>query len=135
MRMLEGIKLAVVRRLSGGEKGTSILEALLAAAILGTISVVFIGAIDGGMSRADQVEARLTADSLIRSQIEELKGVAYDSGNSYDVTVTAPNGFSLTIDVVDISPVAVPNSLQEIVLTVLRSGRPVMAVETLKVDR
>ena len=125
----------MARRPVSGQHGSGLLEVLLATAIMGTIAVVFLSAIDGGMSRAAHVEGRLTADSLVRTQIEDLKSLPYDAANYYPVTVSPPAGFSVTVDVVDASPVDYPSTLQEILVTVLRDGRPILAVETIKVAR
>lgn len=107
----------------------------MATAIMGTIAFVFLTAIDGGLSAAGGVEGRLTADSLVRTQIEDIKSLPYDVGNYYPVSVSLPVGFGVTIDVVDASPPAYPDTLQEILVTVLRDGRRILAVETIKVAR
>ncbi len=133
--MTDGIRSLITRYRLPGQRGSGLLEVLAATAIMGTIAVVFLTAIDGSVAHAALVEERLTADSLVRTQIEDIKSLPYDPGNYYPITVSPPAGFSVTIDVVDASPVAYPGTLQEMLVTVFRDGRLVLAVETIKVDR
>jgi len=133
--MTEGIKSLIKRYRDSGQRGTGIIEALLATAITGTIAVVFLMAIDGGMSRADDIEDRLTADSLVSNQIEDIKSLPYNADDYYPVTASAPAGFSIGIDVIDASPETLPGTLQEILVTVYCDGLPIVSVETIKVDR
>ena len=133
--MTEVVRSLIAKYRGSGQRGTGLLEVLLATAITGTIAVVFMMAVDGGMSRAADIEERLTADSLVRTQIEDIRSLPYDAGNSYPVTVSPPPGFSVIIDVVDASPIEYPGTLQEILVRVLVDGTSVVAVETVKVDR
>ena len=117
------------------QRGSILLEALCAVLILGTIVVVFSGAMSTGLSGGDMIEEHLVARSLIRTQLEEIKNQPYNTINQYPVTVSAPSEYTVQIDVTDLSPPDYPDSLQKVAVTVSRVGKRIINVETLKANR
>jgi len=117
------------------QRGTILLESLLAVAILGTIAVVFLGAMCGCLFGADIIEEHFIAANLIRTQLEEIKSQPYNIEDQYTVTVSPPPEYTVLIDVTDLSPEEHPDSLQKTAVTVLRAGKHILTVETLKVNR
>ena len=117
------------------QRGNILLEALCAVLILGTVVVVFSGALTTGLSGGDMIEEHLVARSLVRTQMEEIKNQPYNTINQYPVTVQAPNEYSVQIHVTDLSPVDYPDSLQKVAVTVFRVGKEIINVETLKANR
>ena len=114
------------------QRGSGFLEVLFALVILGLIAVVFLGAISAGLSGADKVDAQLTADSLARTQLENIKSLPYADSNAYPISVSPPPGYALLMDITDISPESYPNTLQKVVIIIHRDSRHIFEVESYK---
>ena len=113
-----------------GEKGISLLETILALAILGIVSVTFLGA------TATTSTARVTADErasgkiLAESLLETIKKMDYAS--SYNITVPDEfAGYAANITVQNIKN----NNIQQVFVTIERRNREVLTLESYKVNR
>ena len=117
------------------QRGSSFIEILIATAILGTIGIVFVSAIGTGMLGANTVEEHSTAESLARTQIEYIKSLPYADDDFYPLVNSPSTEYTPQVEVTDVSPTEYPNTLQKILVTVLRNGQPVLSIESLKVKR
>jgi prepilin-type N-terminal cleavage/methylation domain-containing protein len=111
-----------------GEKGFTLLETILALALLGIISASFLGA------TATTSTSRVTADEkasgkiLAESLMEGIKKDTY--APSYNVTIPSDfAGYTANITVDE------NNNIQDITISVLRRNHEVFSLESYKVNR
>ena len=122
------------------EKGFSLIEVLVAVALVGLISVALIVALATASKVLIIADERTTAESLARSQMEYIKIQPYDNVNdppvyellslpTYDIEVTAerldPEGDGSGDD----------DGLQKITVTVEHQDEETVTLEGYKVDR
>jgi len=112
------------------EKGTSLLEVLIALALLGIIGVLFMNtAMDSAHARV-QVDERTSARILAETVIDSVKKMDFSA--SY--TVTVPDDYpryTADLEVVYLDG----NALQKITVSIGRDGREILTLENYKVNR
>jgi len=122
------------------QSGVTLLETLVALAILGVISVAFLSGL-ATTSRAAAVADRLVAaESLARSQMESVKNAAcaYVPEATQYTPIQIPDdvsyaGFAAAIAA---APLESPDTgVQEITVTITHSGVDVYVLQGYKVDR
>lgn len=115
------------------ERGVSLVESLIAVAILGTALVVFLAGISTGSLATGQTDKLSTAHELARSQMEHTKDEPFAAAPYTYPSVTAPSGYSVTSTA---SAIGLGDaSVQLIAVQVDRDGAPVFTLEGFKVDR
>lgn len=74
------------------EKGISLIEVIIALALLGIIGLAFLGALSTASRAVITTDERATAESLARTEMEYVKSQPYSTDNpwSYDVPPGAP---------------------------------------------
>jgi prepilin-type N-terminal cleavage/methylation domain-containing protein len=117
------------------QRGVTLIELLVASAIFGAIGIIFINALGTGQTEAYRVERMSEAESVARSQIELIKSLPYNDENSYPLVTDTEDRYAAEIEVIDVSPVEYPNTIQKIIVTVSLNGNPLFSLETLKVKR
>jgi len=136
-------------RLLRGQRGFTLIEVLVAVAILAAIGVAFITSIDTGYRSARILDEKTQAEALIRSQLDDIRVSPYQDSGNYTVTVTLPPQYSMTINVEPPQQIGLDRipledlveepvtTIQEITVSVFRTGngsdRPVLSVGTYKV--
>lgn len=117
----------------GEEKGISLVEALVAIAILGIGITAFITALSTGSIAVGAQDEATIVQRLAQTQMESIKAAAYDSsGGSYS-PVTAPASYAISINVN--SSIYTNSDIQKVTVTVSREGNPVLTLEDYKVNR
>ena len=113
------------------ESGVSLIETVIALALLGIIGVAFLGALATTSSTRTIADEHASARILAESQMEEIKKQTY--AFSYDpVPIPAEYpGYSATIDVDNMRN----GNIQKITVTVRHHNRDVAELESYKGNR
>ncbi len=116
-------------------KGFSLIEVIIALALMGIIGIAFAGGLFTTSKAIIIDDERATAESLARSQIEYVKSSNYSVIGAYDKINIDPDEFPnydidlpLTVDQLE-------NGLQKITVTVTHHDEPVITLEGYKANR
>jgi prepilin-type N-terminal cleavage/methylation domain-containing protein len=92
-----------VVKLLKNEKGSTLIEVVIAIAVLGIIAAAFLPALSGASKAIITADERTTAESLARSQIEYVRSLSYSA--NYTAASIPPQyaGYSATISVASVS--------------------------------
>ncbi len=112
------------------EKGSSLIEVIVALALLGIISVLFLGGVVNSSNARVIADERASAKILAESVIDSIKKMSYDT--SYNVTV--PSEFSTYSADVAVESMANGN-IQKLVIVISHLDREVLTLEDYKVNR
>ena len=108
------------------------METMAAVALFGLISTTFLLAVSSSLMTSGRVQADYTAQNLARTQTEDIQNLVFADTYTYPVTVSTPQDYTVSIEVVDESPLEYPATLQRIVVTVSRDGRRELTLESYK---
>ena len=112
------------------EKGTSLLEVLVALALLGTISVLFLGSLANSSSARVSADTRVSAKILAESLIDDIKKQDFDP--SYDITIPPEYaGYSANLTVESLGS----GNIQKLTVVIPHLGNEVLTLDSYKVDR
>ena len=115
------------------ERGLSLVEALIAVAIVGSTAVTFVVALSTGSIAVRESDQEVVAQSLVRSQLEYTKGYPYDPDATTYPTVNATAGYAVSVNVT--STPDTDTDIQKITATISREGEDILTVEDYKVNR
>jgi prepilin-type N-terminal cleavage/methylation domain-containing protein len=131
MRKFKGLVKKTLRY--RGQRGMTLLETTVAMTILGVSAVVMIVAMSGGMLAVRENKEEVAAQEVARTQMEYIKGCAYNSGATTYPTVSVPAGYSISVGV---SSVPSTNSdIQKVTANISRDGMLIMTVTDYKLNR
>jgi prepilin-type N-terminal cleavage/methylation domain-containing protein len=135
-------------RLFREQIGLTLLEVIIAVAILAVIGVVFMQAMSVAYKNVGITDERQQAESLARSQIELIKSANYSDSGVYPITVALPPQYSMNITTTSPGQVSVTGNnytslntlvgynvttIQEITVYVYHGNRNVLSIACYKV--
>ena len=112
------------------EKGSSLIEVIVALALLGIISVLFLGGVINSSTARVEADSRASAKILAETIIDSVKKMPYDS--SYNITV--PDAFSTYSANLAVQSMANDN-IQKLTVVISHLNRQVLTLEDYKVNR
>jgi len=134
-------------KLLSGQKGQTLVELLIAIAILGMIAVPFLTALSSSSRGIIVADERTTAESIVRTEMEYIKNCDYNlTGFSYEIPPTANNtpwgGFHALDDYyadagysVNVTGVPIDLYIQNITVKVYHGNESVLTTSTYKIKR
>lgn len=127
--------------LLSGQRGFSLVEELVAIGLVALGIVLLLAMIGTGTIGVTTQRDHTIASGLARSQLELIKDAPYDDDHTNYPAVTAPAGFSVSVDAADWDPGSQDwtgtsdSGMQRITVSVSRAGEPVLELQDVKVDR
>jgi len=126
----------------GGSRGFSMLEVVIAIALLGIIAVSVLAALQTAALALVSADRRATAESLARTQMEWVRYSAYDNNLTeghphYDLDpqITLPPDFSLVTTAIRLNKDENPDNddgIQQITVTVSHDDKVLVTLEDFK---
>jgi len=116
------------------EIGASLVEILVAAAIIASALVIFIAALSTGAFAVHTSKSLTTANNLAAAQLESIKAQPYTIPSSCGATdtyarIAEPPGYAITVATCELS-----SGLEQITVTISYTGGSIV-MSNYKVDR
>lgn len=115
------------------EGGFTLVETLVAVAIMGTAVVALLAALSTGSIAVTVVEEKVTANGVARSQLEYTQSLLFQVAPTTYATITPAQGYSVTAQAFPIA--GADTDIQKVVVTVYHGGASVLAAESYKMNR
>jgi prepilin-type N-terminal cleavage/methylation domain-containing protein len=123
---------------NSNESGQTLMEILIALAILSVVGVTFIAGVTNTSKQSYIADEQATSESLARSQMEWVKRLEYSSNGTGYPAEPIP----LTSDYLNYTanitalPLHNPDEgIQKITISIFHSDKPIFSLEDYKVDR
>jgi prepilin-type N-terminal cleavage/methylation domain-containing protein len=126
-------------------RGMTLIEVLIALAIMGLVSIFFLGGLQMSFNTNLIDQERVTAETLVKSQMEYIKGQTYDTVNNppqYLTITGTPSGYFVLPSAIRTNPsggaTTADTGIQQITVRVYKgvdaSGRLLITVVGYKVN-
>ena len=119
------------------QKGFSLVEILVAMAIMSLVGVALLSGLATGIKTTDVAEEHAIAESLVRSQIEYIENhtyVKYPSQYPLNPSLVIPIGWEVPVPAVSLVH-ATDDGLQKITVTAVHRDKTVLTLDVIKVNR
>ncbi len=116
-----------------GQKGMTMLEALVSIGILGGVVMTFIFGMSGGALAVKENGQELTVQNLARNQMEYIKSCAYTVNATTYPKISTPPGYSISVGVKAVPGAS--NNIQKVTANISRESILLMTVSDYKVNR
>ncbi len=118
------------------ESGTTLMETVVALAVLGIIAVAFLGGVVTTSRAAFTVDERATAESLARSQMEWAKSASYNATGYSPAPIPSGKDYINYSANITVEPLpGTDDNIRKITVTVKHSDKQVFTLEGYKVNR
>lgn len=118
------------------QKGFTLLEVLIALAIIGITAAGFMGALTTSTQTAMKTDQIDTARTIAQTQMEYVKKQAFSAAGSYSRNDSIMEEYPNYTAVISTSPAAERDSyIQKITVTVSYNGRTIATLEDFKAKR
>jgi hypothetical protein len=122
--------LAGTGRIMKCEKGNSLIEVIISLALLGAVSVLFLGGVINSSHARVQVDGRASSKILAEGIIDTVKKLPYDV--AYNITIPAEfSAYSANLTVTSLYS----GNIQKLTVTVSHLNKQVLTLEDYKVNR
>lgn len=138
LRNNPGRLFGVAKKLGGKETGVSLVETLIALAILGVIAVAFLSGLATAAKATGIADEQATAESLARSQMEYVKTIdyVYDTTQYSPAPIPSDKDYSDYSGMIDAQPLNdTDDGIQKITVTIEHHDKQVFTLEGYKVNR
>ena len=127
--------LSAIRKRSRNEKGFFLMEVVIAVALFGVVGITFVTSLSTGFMTLRGSDERTIVQQLAQAQMEETRSAAYVSApTTYPTTITAPDGYSVTVSAFVISGMD-SNTIQSVKVTVSRGETTLLELVDYKANR
>lgn len=126
-----------VRLLLNGQAGISLLETIVALAILGVVALALLSGLATGVTATSVTEERAIAESLLRSQIEYVESrayVSYPAQYTINPLLNIPTGWAIPTPTTSLVH-ATDDGLQKVAVSAIHNGETVLTISIYKVRR
>ena len=123
--------------LRGNEKGISLIEILIAIAVLGLVGITFLSSMVTSTNATVITREQAVAENLVRNEAEYVKDCVYQyDASEYPVDPTLTIPAEWTVPPPTVVPVhGVDNGMQEVTVSAQYQGNTVLSIIVYKVAR